>query len=173
MAQSNQRGWSLTRKMDSNQIDAQSPSWRAVAAALQHTRWWYHSEKGGFECFNWLLFLCNHKFFFIGFLFDRAAAKVQLRRFTFGSLSAESPKQNVLTKHWMDRQIIAAADQSVWTPGWHTESNCPDKSWRITCMLPAKSHSLLAAQQLTDWWIDNLFKEPFIQRADHAALMDG
>lgn len=69
---------------------------------------------------------------------------------------------------------IAAADQSVWPPGWHSESNHPDKSWRIACMLHLREAIRCpAAQPLTDWWIDKLFKEPFIPQADHAALMDG
>lgn len=76
----------MTRKMDSNQIDAQSP----VIVARCGTQDDDTTVKRG--VFNVLTdyFFCIIPRFFIGFLFDRAAAKVQLRRFTFGSLSAKA-----------------------------------------------------------------------------------
>lgn len=75
----------------------------------------------------------------------------------------------------MDRLTMAAADQSSGHPaGKHTPTALINPDASLVCYLrEKKSHSLLAAPAPTHWWIDKLFKEPFIQRADHAGLMDG
>lgn len=146
MVQSNQRGWSLTRKMDSNQIDAQSPV--IVAHCGFDTQDDDTAVKRAFEGFNWLSLCIITHFLLLLFFIGKLHRKFSLE----GRLLSVYFQWKALNKMyepsgWLSRQQI---NQSGHPAGTQTQTVLINPDASLVCYLRKAIHYSPLHRRQTD-----------------------